>query len=209
MPQNRNRHRINQANGTEAEGVSDIAPPPSIMELVKDNPGADRDWKKWLNQQYEYLGTLSYQALDGFITPSSISQQSGGTITGTVTDVQTLQDGNVLNIAETVAGTFDVDFVFESVASFTGLVMRMRYNGSASHVVEVSIYDDDATADDQYLEVVASTSLYQTRTVLFPNNDKYINASDQAIVSLIHTTTPGNNSHSIDVDYVALIGKTT
>ena len=208
MAQFRNRHRIIDSNGVEAEGISVLDPPPSLLKLVQQDPVADAQWKKWLNNQYEYIGVLTDKANDIFITPSSITENLGGGSVGSVTDVQTLNDGNVYNMAEE-GGGFDVDFVFENISSFTGLVTRVQYVGSATHAVEIDIWDYVATSRDQYIEVPHNAALYQYRTIRFPELSQYVNSSNQVTVSIVHTTTPGNVTHDLYVDYVALIGKTT
>lgn len=207
MAQFRNRHRIIDSNGVTVEGISVLDPPPSLLKLVQQDPSADAQWKKWINNQFEYIGVLTDKANDVFITPSSIVENIGGTSVGSVTDVQTLNDGNVYNMPEVNPG-FDIDFVFENVSSFTGLVTRVQYVGSTSHAVEIDIYDYVATSRDQYIEVPHNAVHYQYRTIRFPELSQYINSSNQATVSIVHTTTPGNSTHDLYVDYIALIGKT-
>ena len=64
MAQSRHRHRITDSDEVLITGgVSTLSPPPSIIELVKDNPRADAEWKKWLNNFYEYVGLLTSQVV--------------------------------------------------------------------------------------------------------------------------------------------------
>lgn len=152
-------------------------------------------------------------ALSGliFITPDSITVNSGGTPVGTVSDVQTLLDGNVYQVPEVTGtpptGAIDIDFNFTGVASIEGFVSMIRYTGSASHVVVQTLYNYSTTNDDEYLLIPNTASTYQYRTVLIPDATNYI-SSGNAVVSIIHQTT-GNASHDIYIDYVALIGTTT
>ena len=45
-----------------------LEPPPSVVELVKDNFNADSIWKKWFNNLYEILDTLnSKTAVNGML----------------------------------------------------------------------------------------------------------------------------------------------
>jgi hypothetical protein len=60
VAKSRNRHRIIQLSGEiQTGGVSQLEPPPSIVQLVKDNKSADAEWKKWINNLYEYIGLLT------------------------------------------------------------------------------------------------------------------------------------------------------
>ena len=38
--------------------MNEIEPPPSMVELIKGNLGADAIWKKWLNNLYENVREL-------------------------------------------------------------------------------------------------------------------------------------------------------
>ena len=152
-------------------------------------------------------------ALSGlvFITPDSVTANSGGTPVGTVSDVQTLLDGNVYQMPEVTGtpptGAIDIDFSFSGVASIEGFVSMIRYTGSASHVVVQTLYNYTATNDDEFLLIPTTASTYQYRTVLIPDDTNYI-SSGNAMVSIIHQTT-GNASHNLYIDYIALIGTTT
>lgn len=66
MAQDRNRYRhgiTDAVTGANVEGVSTLEPPPTVVELVKDNNDADREWKNWLNQLFEYIGVLTGQVV--------------------------------------------------------------------------------------------------------------------------------------------------
>ena len=74
--------------------------------------------------------------------PSSITVNTG-TPTGSVTDVQTMFDGNTLDIAE-VTGTpgFDVEFSFTGLADFPDFVVaRWQYDGSSTHFCTIDIWN--------------------------------------------------------------------
>lgn len=209
MAQFRHRHRIVDFTGTSVEGLSDLAPPPSLLKLVQQDQSADAQWKKWLNNLYEYIGTLTDQVNQVFITPASITVNAGGTPVGDVTGVTELNDGSVYQVPEVAATPgFDIDFNFTGVREISGFVSMIRYTGLATHVVEQSLHNYTDVQDDSFMLIPHTASAYQYRTVLIPDDTKYINSSDQAILSLIHTSA-GNPSHDIYIDYIALIGKTT
>lgn len=178
------------------------------MENIKyfPNPPDYNDVPRYAYEEFQRIKTDLDELNTTFITPSSITVNVGGTPVGDVTDVQTLHDGNVYNLPENTSG-FNVDFIFDNVLSFTGLVSRIQYVGSTSHSVEMDFHDYDAVADDQYIEIPHDATHYQYRTIRFPEMPQYINTTNQVTVSIIHTTTPGNNNHDLYVDYIALIGR--
>ena len=143
-----------------------------------------------------------------FIVPSTITVNAGGTPVGTVTDVQSLLDGNVYQIPEVAATPgFDIDFNFTNVASIGGFVSNIWYDGSATHNVALDLFNYTDVQQDSFLHVSHSASLYSYRTVLMPDDTKYINGSNEAQLSLYHYS-GGNASHDIYIDYIALIGTT-
>ena len=205
MPQNRYRWNITTPEG---ESVAIIEPPPFIVELVKDNPKAEMIWKNWFDQFYKYIGALTASSNSQFITASSITKNTGGTAVGTVTDTQTLLDGNVYQVPE-VASTpgFDIDFNFTNVNTISGFVSMIRYTGATTpyHEVVQTLYNYTNTTDDAFLLIPHAPTAYQYRTVLIPDDTNYINSSGQATISLIHNTA-GIGTHNVYIDYIALIG---
>lgn len=175
------------------------------MESIRYNPNPpDQDLARYAYEEFQRIKINLDELNTTFITPSSINVNIGGTPVGSVTDVQEVHDTNVYNLPE-VNGGFDVDFIFENVASFTGIVSRIQYIGSTSHAVEMDIYDYDAAARDQYIEIPHNSVHSQYRTIRMPSLKKYI-SGNQVTLSIVHTTTPGNNNHDLFVDYIALIG---
>lgn len=142
-----------------------------------------------------------------FISPNSLTKQAGGTATGTVSDVQTWNDGNIYSVAETT-GTpgFEIDFDFTNVAKIYGVVSSLRYDGSDTHEVTLRIRDYTAAADVELLSVADSGSHYQYRTVLLPDDSDLIDGSDNAQLILYHNSA-GNASHDVYIEYIALIGR--
>lgn len=149
-------------------------------------------------------------ALTNFITPSSIVVNSAGAVTGTVADVQDHHDGNVLTLAEVTgtppSGAFDIDFIFEGVETFNGVVTYLDYSGSAVHTVTQRLHNFDTGLDEQYILIPTSTQ-FQYRTILIPDDGRYIDEANnnQVRLSIVHESN-GNNAHSIAFDYMALIG---
>ena len=182
----------------------ELLSPPSVAKLVEgpENTRNNASWLTWFNNLYRKVQDVDVE----FITPDSVTVNTGGTPVGTIAGVQSLHDGSVYQVPETVTTPgFDIDFTFENVSNIKGFVTRIQYNGSSSHSVQVSLYDTVGTTDDQYLEIPHNATLYQYRTIWIPEESKYINDSGQTIMSIIHTTL-GQNTHNIYIDYLALLG---
>lgn len=164
-------------------------------------------WKGWLENLYGYIGTLTDQINQQFIVPASINLVTGGTPVGSVTDVQTLNDGNVYQVPE-VTGVpgFDIEFNFTGVREISGFVSMIRYVGSATHVVTLRLQNYVDVQEDSFLTIPSSGTVYSYRTVLIPDDTKYIDSSGNAQMILYHDSN-GNASHDVYIDYIALIGK--
>lgn len=193
-----------------------------IMEKSLNNFG--RNFKKNIDitgkdgtpmPDFRKLGMGIQGQIDGlnfippeFITPTSLNVVAGGTPVGTIAGVQTLLDGSVYQLPELAATPgFDLEFNFEQVSRIDGLVARIRYDGMAAHDVTLRLYNYDDAQDDEYTKVTNTSSIYDYRMILIPENQKYINDSNQAQIIIVHESA-GNNSHDIYIDYIALLGQT-
>jgi len=154
------------------------------------------------NSLHQRVEALEYD----FIAPSDFNIVVGGTPVGTVSDAQTLKDTNYYQVPETASG-FDIECEFTNVKSIVGFVSMIRYTGSASHVVNLRLYDYVNAADDIFYDIPHTATRDAYRTVLIPDDAKYINSSAEAMIRLFHGT-PANGTHDIFIDYIALIGKT-
>jgi hypothetical protein len=172
--------------------------------IVPSNP---EDIQRFLQDE---LSKLRYEIdrIDyEFITPDSITVNTGGAPVGTVDDVQEFHDGNVYQLPEvTGAPGFDVDFNFKNVMDIYGIVSRIRYAGSATHQVDLNLYDYVASGLKQFILIPNTGANYQYRTILIPSYRQFINQDAEAIINLYHLTS-GNASHDLYVDYIALMGK--
>lgn len=142
-----------------------------------------------------------------FIIPASTQVITGGTPVGSVTDAQTLKDGNYYQVPE-VSGTpgFDIRFNFTNVKSIAGFVSMIRYTGSTTHDVTLRILNYSTVDQDAFLVIPHTATLDAYRTVLIPDDANYINSSRQAQMTLYHDSV-GDPLHNIYIDYIALIGK--
>lgn len=138
-------------------------------------------------------------------TPASITVNTGGTPVGSVSDVQTLLDGNVYQLPE-VASTpgFDVEFNFTGLNYFRSIATRIWYNGSSTHDVTFDVYNYNTASWDQFYLVLSGTN-YNYRYIEIPDGTNYVDGSGNAKVRLYHNSA-GNASHDIYIDYIALKG---
>ena len=136
-------------------------------------------------------------------TPTSITKTTGGTATGTVTNVQTQLDGNVYQVVEaaTTPG-FDVRFNFTGL-TFTpnSLYVRSWYDGTTTHNVTVELWDYTGSAWVALHQMVTSLT-YITYEASFEPETRFV-SSGAAIVRFNHVT-GGNASHDVYWDYVSL-----
>jgi hypothetical protein len=139
-------------------------------------------------------------------TPSSITSNVSDGTSGSVSDVQTMFDGNVYQIEEaTGVPGFDVEFVFSGLDKLpTFVVTRWMYDGSATHYVTWDIWNYDTTAWDTLRVFKDSDAYFASMTMYIPraNDDNYV-SSGAAKIRVYHQTS-GNAAHSIQVDYVGL-----
>lgn len=138
-----------------------------------------------------------------FKSPASITLNTG-TGTGSVTDLQTMLDGNFYHIDE-VTGVpgFDLEVNFTSVARIRGVQTRFFYDGTATHDVHVEMRNYTTSAWD-VMTSVSGTPDYVTLMWWLPSAANYIDGSGNAKVRFYHVTS-GDAAHNMDIDYVGLI----
>jgi hypothetical protein len=136
-------------------------------------------------------------------TANSINVVTSDGVTGTVSDVQTLADGNVLQIEE-VGGSlgYEARFIFTAVTAFNNLFLYLYYHGGSNHTINVQIYNPTSTLwetvstyTDQSGFTIIETSLVETA--------KYISGTNEVQVRIYHVSN-GDATHYVEVDYIAL-----
>jgi len=181
--------------------IADISAksPAAETDLLLIEDSADSNNKKKITIA-DILITETYQTAD------SVTDNIGAqTPVGSITDTQTALDGNEYNMPENNSNpALDVDFEFSSVDRIRGIVFNARYQGSASHYMQVSIYDY-ASAVRRELMNVSTTDSNNYRTVLIPDGTNFIDGSGNAQISFHHNLVSGNTSHDLFVEYIALI----
>lgn len=155
---------------------------------------------------YGYLSG-AWRILDETVatyTAASVTKNTGGTATGTVTNTTSMLDGTVYNVVETT-GTpgFDIEFAWSGIVRTpTHLVLRVYYNGSATHNVTVDLYRYSGTPGWDKISTVLSALDYVTLVIALPTMTNYLSAG-AAKVRLYHNSA-GNASHDISIDYICL-----
>jgi hypothetical protein len=178
--------------------MPDLAPPPSRITFLDKLGRNDRTWIKWL---YDLWRCVTSGMVP--ITPGSIDAITlVGTPTGTVADVQELNDGNTLDLAE-VAGTpgMTIDFLFPDISSIKGFVFKGYYSGSSVHWIEIQLYNYVTTNWDVFMTFSSGFGM-NYRYIEIPDDGPYISDGD-AIIRAYHPQN-GNASHDLYIDYVAL-----
>lgn len=135
-------------------------------------------------------------------TPDSLAA-SAGTPTGTVTGVQTVNDGVIYKLQEAAATPGqNVIFYINGVTHFENLKVKMYYVGTTSHGIRIQLYNYNTTA---YVTITTcNTGIDYEQFILdIENHANYI-SSGQVRVRLYHTEA-GNPSHNTYVDYVGVI----
>jgi hypothetical protein len=141
-------------------------------------------------------------------TPTSITKVSGGTPVGSVTDIQTLLDGNVYTLPEAV-GTpgyeLTIDFTDTVLVVPWAVAFRWQYDGSITHDVTFDIYDYNAVAFKQLQHIEVNTDGFWAGLLPLPAvMTNYITGGDTMQFRLIHNSA-GNAAHNLYIDYIALV----
>jgi len=143
-----------------------------------------------------------------YTVPTTQTVVTGTLSSGTVSDVQTWQDGNEVHITE-VTGVpgFDVQYTFPNVTSIAEIMVGFYYVGSSTHDCVVEIYDDTNAVWKELLSQSGTGLSHNLRYVAFPDTDNmsdYINGSSEVKIRFYHPQT-GNASHDLYIDYMAVI----
>jgi len=159
------------------------------------------DFDNWIDKFVKFFNDREHVNY----TPSSMSVVVG-TETGTVSDVQTLFDGNDLDIAEISATPgIDVRFNFTNVLLLANTIqMRLFYEGSSSHYIGIEAYDYNASAFRRFTFFSDHvTSNYMWYEVTIPDVANFQDGSKNMILRLNHFSA-GNPAHDLYIDYVGL-----
>jgi len=126
-----------------------------------------------------------------------------GTPTGDISDIQIWQDGNQLQVTET-NGTpgLRFTFTFVGVTSILRLFVMGYYNGSATHHLDIQMWNYTTSAWDQFCAMMTANDSQQFVCEVFDDTD-YISGGASQVRFDHHVA--GNNSHNVYLDYIALL----
>jgi hypothetical protein len=125
-----------------------------------------------------------------------------GTSSSSISDLQTLLDGNTYDIVEAAStpGT-NLEVSFTGVTAINRLVVAAFYDGNAAHAVRVQLYNYTDTAWDTIHTMNDGRDIEQHFKTIVDDSD-YI-SSGAAKVRFYHAES-GSTAHDLYIDYVAL-----
>ena len=138
-----------------------------------------------------------------YMTPDTITLNTG-TSSDTVSNLSTMCDSSIYTIGE-VAGTpgFDLECTFTGVRTIEGVIVREQYSGSATHEVNIQLYNYNSSAYISF-DCIRYGYGYQLHNIKVPDDANYV-SSNTAKLKVYHTS-GGNSSHVQYIDYIALMG---
>ena len=149
---------------------------------------------------YPYL--TFYDGTSWLLSPSHVT----GTSSDSVSDVQTLFDGNTYDVAE-VTGTpgFDVEFTFTNVIVPANIIQaRLHYEGSSTHGIGVEAYNYSTTTWDRFSHFTDhAPDDFAWIEISIPDMENYRDGSNNMKVRFYHFTA-GNSAHTLYIDYVGM-----
>ena len=144
------------------------------------------------------------------IAANSITLSAGTSAEG-LADLQTRNDGNVYHITEAAATpgiTLIVDFI--SVTEFSMVNILATYEGSATHALEIELYNWTAAVWDHFdgMQTGFSNSgtIFHNHDFFVPEDANFIGTGADAGKVRVRINHPmaGNASHDVYIDVVAL-----
>ena len=152
--------------------------------------------------------TLHQHAIsDVAVVPSTVTLNTGSNTAGDVDSFGVALDGDTYDVDE-VTGVpgFDIELDFTGVTDFDQIWVRMAYNGTTSHVLNLLLYNYNTTTYDTISRILTfGAGSYTWFVFPVPVDTNYI---DSGAVNLkIYHATSGNAAHDVSVDYVGLINR--
>ena len=158
---------------------------------------------EWVMRQFRRLSDVIGNRPVYTAPTAEVTANRVGTTASSVTDLQTIFDGNVFTGVEAAATPgANFEFSFTGIRSVQGFVMRAAYEGSSTHHYTVSLYNYLTTAWDTY-ETLDFTEDYTYRYIEILNGKNYMSGGS-AIVQFHHPDA-GNITHNLLIDYLAII----
>lgn len=157
-------------------------------------------------------GLVSFQGRINWkkIAADSIAVEGGSVGAFTVADLQTANDGNILDFAEAAGSTNSLIVDFVGVKAFNLLRCLASYEGSTSHAIHVMLYNWQDAAWEGFACMQSyftnSGALVCNHDSMIPNSHYYVgrgNDEGKVRVKFLHVGSP-NNAHNWYFDEVAL-----
>ena len=151
--------------------------------------------KWWYNQSTNLTSTTYY--------PTN-SRVTGGSYTDSTNITKAwYYDGQSLNFTEGVgADPLDIYLNFTGVTSFNQIIMREYYLGSASHYIQVQVWNYDHNMWEEYFDFVGQAGM----TILsIPVYDPAEHVSGGLVQLRLHHIQNGISSHRLYLDFVWLV----
>jgi len=172
-------------------------------DTIEYRPDVPDNWNVEPRSVHQALDSLALNNVLTFVDANGVTTNNG-TPTGSVSDLQTMADGNSYDIVE-VSGApgINVEVDFADVTAIQHVVVSAYYEGNTSHAVRVQLYNYTDTAWDTFdtLHHFATSDFLQM-VILVPDDSDYISGG-AAIVRLDHTET-GTPGHDLYIDYCGL-----
>ena len=177
---------------------------PNIHPLTAwrfDDPASDSTPWLWTASPWKLLANALYAS------PSAVTLVAGTLVGGTVASVVTPLDGSTYHIDEVAATPgFNFNFDFTVTAPPSHILIRMFYDGTATHNVSVGLWNYTGTPAYDLLSTVHGNLLgYHMYSIAIPDSivENYM-SSGAMKVQIVHVN-QGSSNHDIQVDYVSLV----
>ena len=136
-------------------------------------------------------------------TADSIALTNGVYVSGSLSDIQTFNDGNAYTITDgTLAGpAWIVTVGFVGIVKFNRVALNINYTQASGHTIYVQVYNYFTSTWDNVGSYTGLGGYYQFALEVL-NSVNYILAG-VATVRLYHSNT-GDDVHATQIDYVAI-----
>jgi hypothetical protein len=141
-----------------------------------------------------------------YFAPAVLTVTTGTLSAGTVANLAA-RGGTTVVITEVIGVPgFNVEVAWTGVAGPIGFVIEGWYQGTTSHNVDIEAWNYTTSAWDKYDTAVTNT-VRQRYNHMYMLSSDYVSAAS-AKIRFYHTTT-GVGTHTLNLDYCALVGMET
>ena len=134
--------------------------------------------------------------------PSNVSIFAGTDVVGNLSDMQEL-DGVGYHVHEVTSSPgFNYHIEYYNVVSFDNIGFYGTYNGSASHVVTIELYDTNVTTWRTLRRIIGTIQNTNSEFMITKPTD-FIYPNGTVVMRLYHTTV-GITAHDMNIDQLVL-----